>query len=440
MSEDSVKDLMFQLKEIDFNKAAQIILKKKIGGISVNSLDFLLDWKYEIVKVLCTHKSEILDNGELVNKFEHFDFERNRAELMKALENLKVAEKTQKIILDDFVKQKGFESLNLELFEQVEEKYGNQANNRDENKTIFLLVSNDFIKLCKVIWRIIKNTNTEYKNNFVKYKNDMYSLEYHMNFVFQSDTNKNFFAALQSFSNNHHKKLRNEKSKLQNRSQKAFDYSYKNGIFAYFRALSRIKCIDAEYTEFANRLDPPQSNRKVVILTTWKQIYADGVPVDRIRYDNKIIIAESEKEENNTRETRGQKIKKFALDLLNSLVKKWYNLSHKTKKIISGSFVFVFFVFWTLALLNISEIAVFMSLALSWTIAIISFVGMMGFACIFALLITNDSENVQKNLSSQNDLEIQSYLNLNSIGKQQQNDIHLNGTEHESDLSSDLKK
>ena len=95
---------------------------------------------------------------------------------------------------------------------------------------------------------------------------------------------------------------------------------------------------------------------------------------------------------------------------------------------------------WILAGLNILGYAAFMSLALSWTIAIISFIGMMGFGCIFALLITDDSENLQRELSNRNKPEIQSDLNLDQISKQQQNNINLNGTEHENDLSSDLKK
>ena len=51
MGEKSVTDLINELKKVDFNKMTQTILGCKIGGLGVNSLDFLLDWKYEIVKI-----------------------------------------------------------------------------------------------------------------------------------------------------------------------------------------------------------------------------------------------------------------------------------------------------------------------------------------------------------------------------------------------------
>ena len=100
MSEKSVTDLVDELKKVDFNKVTQTILGCKIGGLGVNSLDFLLDWKYEIVKVLCTQKLDTLGNEHLVDKFKNLDFENNKSELMKALQNLKVDEETQKTILN----------------------------------------------------------------------------------------------------------------------------------------------------------------------------------------------------------------------------------------------------------------------------------------------------------------------------------------------------
>ena len=86
----------------------------------------------------------------------------------------------------------------------------------------------------------------------------------------------------------------------------------------------------------------------------------------------------------------------FVVGFVNSLAKKWDSLSQKTKKIISGSLFLVFFVLWILAGLNFLGYAAFMSLALSWTIAIISFIGMMAVGCMFTILITDDSENLQR--------------------------------------------
>ncbi len=100
MSEKSVTDLVDELKKVDFNKVTQTILKYKVDGLRVNSLDFLLDWKYEIVKVLCTQELDKLGNKQLVDKFKNLDFENNKSELMKALQNLKVNEETQKTILN----------------------------------------------------------------------------------------------------------------------------------------------------------------------------------------------------------------------------------------------------------------------------------------------------------------------------------------------------
>ena len=444
MGEKSVTDLINELKNFDFDKVTRTILERRIGGLGVNSLDFLLDWKYEIVKVLCTQKLNTLGNEHLVDKFKNLDFENNKSELMKALENLKVTEETQKIILGGFVNQKGFESLDLKPFEQLEEEYGTQVYNHDENKTIFLPISNDFIKLCKVIWRIIKNTDTEHKNLFVEYRNSMNSLEDHMNRVFNSDTNKTFFEALNEWDMAWCKKLSTEKFGSPEINSEAFEYYIKNNIFAYFYNLSRIKCEDTEYTEFAQRLELPHLDCKVVILTNWQDVYAGNVLANNRRYNhrpaNKIIIAQTEEKENDRRTTIGQNIKRFVVGFVNSLAKKWDSLSQKTKKIISGSLFLVFFVLWILAGLNFLGYAAFMSLALSWTIAIISFIGMMAVGCMFTILITDDSENLQRELSNRNKPEIQSDLNLDQISKQQQNNINLNGTEHENDLSSDLKK
>ena len=403
----------------------------------------MLDWKYEIVKVLCTQKLDTLGNEHLVDKFKNLDFENNKSELMKALENLKVTEETQKIILDGFVNQKGFESLDLKPFEQLEEECGTQVYNHDKNKTIFLLGSNDFIKLCKVIWRIIKNTDTKYKNLFVEYRNSMNSLEDHMNYVFNSDTNKTFFKALNEWDMAWYEKLRTEKFRSPENDLKAIDYHSKNDIFAYFYNLSRIKCEDTEYTEFAQRLDLPNLDRKMVIGTNYEQIIAMDVSAYRQynhRPANKIIIAQTEEKENDRRTTIGQNIKRFVVGFVNSLAKKWDSLSQKTKKIISGSLFLVFFVLWILAGLNFLGYAAFMSLALSWTIAIISFIGMMAVGCMFTILITDDSENLQRELSNRNKPEIQSDLNLDQISKQQQNNINLNGTEPKNNLSSGLNK
>ena len=430
----------------------------------MNPIDFLLDWKYEIVKILCTQKLETLNNEEMVNKFGHLDFERNRTELMKALQNLKVAEETQKIILDNFVDQNGFESLDLKPFEEIEEEYGTQTNNRDENKTIFLPMSNDFIKLCKVIWRIIKNTETEHKNPFMEYKNDLGVLKSHINCVFRSETNTKFFKALQSSYYTWKKKLiikkfKTDKFESEEDELKAFIYQQENNICAYFGNLSRIKCMDTEYTEFANRLNLPRLDRKVVISTNFECIYATDVNAYRTynhRSEKEIVLYKSQPDIPERRETSGQKIKKFALDLLNSLVKKWDSLSVKTKKILSGSLVFIFFVLLMLAGLNILEIAVFMSLALSWTIAIISFIGMAGFTCIFTILITDDSEDTRRNLSGRNnpDLDLldlivasenEDICSCLSETESESNEIPLiviesGETENENNLSPDLKK
>lgn len=446
MGEKSVTDLIGELKKVDFDKVTQTILERKIGGLCVNSLDFLLDWKYEIVKVLCTQKLDTLGNEHLVDKFKNLDFDSNKSELMKALQNLKVAKETQKTILDNFVNQKGFESLDLKPFEQLEEECGTQVYNHDENKTIFLFGSNDFIKLCKVIWRIIKNTDTKYKNWFVKCRNGMDSLKCHMNRVFNSDTNKTFFEALNEWDMYWCEKLSTEKFGSPGDNLKAFDYCSKNDIFAYFYNLSRIKCEDTEYTEFAQRLELPNLDRKVVILTDCENVYAKDVLANNRRYNhrpaNEIIIAQTEEEENDRRTTIGQNIKRFVVGLVNSLVKTWNNLSQKTKKIISGSSFLVFFMLWILAGLNILEIAMFMSLALSWTIAIISFIGMMAVGCMFTILITDDSENLQRELSNRNNPEIQPNLNSGTIDTQEKNgsNLNLDGTEPKNNLSSGLDK
>ena len=169
---------------------------------------------------------------------------------------------------------------------------------------------------------------------------------------------------------------------------------------------------------------------------------------------NKIIIAQTE-EENDRRTTIGQNIKRFVVGLVNSLVKTWNNLSQKTKKIISGSLFLVFFVLWILVVLNFLEIATFMSLALSWTIAIISFIGMMGFGCMFTILITDDSENLQRELNNQDNLDLDSNathasergdidLSLDEIEIESDETplivIGLDKMENENNLSSDLQK
>ena len=243
---DNFQELVDELNKLDtnhFNSFLDIVLKNKQKYLEeMKPIDFLLDWKYEIAEVLCTQKleSEKGNNQALIDKFKDLDFENNKSKLMKVLQNLKVAESTQKIILDDFVNQKGFESLNLEPFKQVKEQYGAQSDSRDEKKAIFLPMQNDFIKLCKVIWRIIKNTETEYRKNFVEYKNSMLALTNHMNFVFHSDTNKNFFMALCDFDTYRGEKLETDGLKLfKDNGQahyKAFDYALKNCISAYFSA------------------------------------------------------------------------------------------------------------------------------------------------------------------------------------------------------------
>ena len=83
-----------------------------------------------------------------------------------------------------------------------------------------------------------------------------------------------------------------------------------------------------------------------------------------------------------------------------------------------------------------------MSLALSRTITIISFIGMMVSAGMFVLLITDDSENVQRDLSNRNGSEIQPNLNLDEIDTPEKNDTNLNldGTEPKNNLSSGLDK
>ncbi len=461
---NNFQELINELNKLDadyFNSFLDIVLKdkKKYFG-EMNPIDFLLDWKYEIAKVLCTQKLELKkgNNQALIDKFKDLDFENNKSELMKVLQNLKVAESTQKIILDNFVNQKGFESLDLKPFEEIEEKYGTQVNNRDESKTIFIPISNDFIKLCKVIWRIIKNTDTEYKNQFEEYRHDAFDLVAHINRVFASDTNKTFFEALNKWDMNWRKKLSTEKFGSPEDNLKAFYYCSKNDIFTYFYNLSRIKYGDTEYTEFAQRLELPHLDCKVVILTHYKQIIAVDLSIYRQynhRPANKIIIAQTEEEENDRRTTIGQNIKRFVVGLVNSLVKTWNNLSQKTKKIISGSLFLVFFVLWILVVLNFLEIVVFMSLALSWTIAIISFVGTGVFGFMFTILITDDSESLQRELNNQDNLDLDSNathasergdidLSLDEIEIESDETplivIGLDKMENENNLSSDLQK
>lgn len=344
---DNFQGLINELNKLDtnyFNFVLGVVLKdKQKYPRKMKPIDFLLDWKYEVVKILCTQKLELKkgNNQALIDKFKDLDCKNNKSELMKVLQNLKVAEETQKIILDDFVDQNGFKSLDLKPFEEIEEKYDTQANNRDENKTIFLPMSNDFIKLCKVIWRIIKNTETKRKLALAQNSYNYEHLECHMNCVFNSNANKAFFDALHSFNDAWDKKLiidkfKTDKFESEEDKQETFIYQQENDIYAYFGNLSRIKCIDAEYTEFANRLDLPCLDRKVVISTNFERIYATDMYVGRKcnshpNNENTMqqpIIGIPER-----RETCGSKIKRFALGLLNGLAKNGVVCQRERKKL-----------------------------------------------------------------------------------------------------------